>query len=532
MRQWNLGDLFELVVDAVPDREAVVDADMRTTYAELDARVNRVAAALTALGLAPGDRMGVLLRNSRAHLEVLLAAFKVGVAPLNVHDRYTTDELRRLFDHARPALVVHEPDLADRLAGAVDDRVPTFAVDQAYEAAVGDGPAPRPAAGTRSGDDRYILYTGGTTGCPRGVVWRHHDLFVGALGTVGGEEPPPASAEEMSRRARDSRQRVLPASPLYHGAAQWSALATLLGGGTIVLEWPFQPTELWSAVDRAAVTTLVIVGDAFARPLSDALSKEPDRWDLSGLLSIVSGGALLSAGVRQELLSLLPWIAVVDGYGASETGGVGHSVAWPGQPDPGSSRFHVGPQTAVLDEDGRPVEPGSGRVGMVAHRGAVPLGYHGDDEATARTFPVIDGVRWALPGDLATVEADGTMHLLGRGSSSINSGGEKVSPDEVESVLKSHPDVFDAVVLGVADDRWGERVVAVVQPRPGARPEAEVLAGHCRTELADFKVPRQVVLVDAVERLQTGKPDLAWARAVVDRNADRSPPRAPGYRSI
>ncbi|MBV9951093.1 MAG: AMP-binding protein [Acidimicrobiia bacterium] len=530
MTEWNLGDLFELVVDAVPDREAVVEGGRPTTFGQLDERVNRAAARLSALGLTRGDHMGVLLRNRCSHLELLLAAFKLGVTPFNVHDRYTTEELRGLFDHARPALVVHEPDLADRLDGAVDDHVQTMPVDAAYDEAVATGPAPRPSV-ERDGDDRYVLYTGGTTGCPRGVVWRHGDLFVGALGTVGGDEPPPATAGEVADRARVNRLRLLPASPLNHGAAQWSSLAALLGGGTVVLEWPFQPAQLWSTIERDAVTTLVIVGDAFARPLADALAAEPDRWDLSGLLSIVSGGALLSAGVRQELLALLPWIAVVDGYGASETGGVGHSVAWPGQPDPGTSRFHVGPLTAVLDEGGAPVPPGSGRVGFVAHSGAVPVGYHGDDAATARSFPVIDGVRWALPGDLATVEADGTMHLLGRGASSINSGGEKVSPDEVESVLKSHPDVFDAVVLGVADDRWGERVVAVVQPRSGATPEPDALAAHCRTELADFKVPRQVVLVDAVERLQTGKADIGWARAVVDRHADRSPSGSSGYRS-
>jgi acyl-CoA synthetase (AMP-forming)/AMP-acid ligase II len=530
MREWNLGDVFELVATAVPDRDAVIDAGGSTTFGDLDARVNRAAQRLRGLGLRPADRMGVLLRNGRPHLELLLAAFKIGVTPFNVHDRYTTEELRSLLRHAQPSLIVHEPDLADRLAGAVDGTVLLMPVDDGYEAAVAAGPAAR-ASVVRSGDDRYILYTGGTTGCPRGVVWRHHDLFIGALGTVGGDEPPPASPEEVVARAQVNRQRLLPASPLHHGAAQWSALATLLGGGTVVLEWPFDPVRLWSAIEREAVTTLVIVGDAFARPLADALRREPDRWDLSGLLSIVSGGALLSAGVRQELLALLPWIAVVDGYGASETGGVGHSVAWPGQPDPGTSRFHVGPLTAVLDEDGTPVEPGSGTVGVVAHRGAVPLGYHGDEEATARTFPVIDGVRWALPGDLATVEADGTVHLLGRGSSSINSGGEKVSPDEVESVLKAHPDVFDAVVLGVADDRWGERVVAVVAPRPGACPQADALTKHCRTELADFKVPRQVVLVDAVERLQTGKADIGWARAVVDRCADPSPSRPSGYRS-
>jgi acyl-CoA synthetase (AMP-forming)/AMP-acid ligase II len=530
MREWNLGDLFELVVDAVPDRDAVVDGGAATTFGDLDARVNRAAARLVDLGLGRRDHMGVLLRNRRAHVELLLAAFKLGVTPFNVHDRYTTDELRGLFDHAQPALVVHEPDLADRLDGAVEGRVQTMAVDAAYETAVADGPAPRPAV-ERSGDDHYMLYTGGTTGCPRGVVWRHHDLFVGALGTVGGDEPPPASAAEVVERACEHRLRLLPASPLNHGAAQWSTLATLLGGGTVVLEWPFHPATLWSAVEREAVTTLVIVGDAFARPLADALAREPARWDLSGLLSIVSGGALLSAGVRQELLAQLPWIAVVDGYGASETGGVGHSVAWPGQPDPGTSRFHVGPLTAVLDEDGEPVPPGSGKVGIVAHRGAVPLGYHRDDEATARSFRVVDGVRWALPGDLATVEADGSMHLLGRGTSSINSGGEKVSPDEVESVLKSHPDVFDAVVLGVADDRWGERVVAVVQPRPGACPTLDALAGHCRAELADFKVPRQLVLVGAVERLQTGKADNGWARSVVDRSEDRSASGPSGYRS-
>ena len=524
MSQWNLGELFEMVVDAVPDREAVVDGTERTSYVELDRRANAAAELLTCSGVGPGDRVGLLLRNGRPYLELLLAAFKLGATPFNVHDRYTADELRVLLDDAQPRLVVHEPDLGARLAGALGTSG-TLAVDAAYERAIGTAPASRPAPGGRSGDDRYILYTGGTTGRPRGVVWRHHDLLTGALATAAGDESTPLTREGIVERAVENRLRCLPASPLNHGAAQWSALATLFGGGTVVLVGRFDAAVLWSAVEAEAVTTLVIVGDAFARPLADALAAEPDRWDLSRLLSVISGGALLSATVRQELLARLPWIAVVDGYGASETGSIGQSVAWPGQADPGTSRFEVGPETAVLDADGQPVSAGSGKVGMVAHRGAVPIGYHGDEAESARVFPTIDGVRWALPGDLATVEADGRIRLLGRGASSINRGGEKVSPEEVEAVLKSHRDVFDAVVLGVADDRWGERVVALVQLRAGLG--IDDLTDHCRAELADFKVPRQVLLVDTIARLSTGKADLAWARAVVDRSADQRS----GYRS-
>jgi acyl-CoA synthetase (AMP-forming)/AMP-acid ligase II len=305
-----------------------------------------------------------------------------------------------------------------------------------------------------------------------------------------------------------------------HGSAHWMALSTLFTGGSIVIdvEAGFDPARVWRLVADERVTFLVIVGDAFARPLVDALAGAAGRWDLSSLTVILSGGAVLSPAVKDALLAELPGCLVVDGFGASETGGQGQMVAVPGAAGT-NPRFSMDDYTTVLDDDLRPVEPGSGVVGRLARRGRVPLGYYKDEAKSAATFPVVDGVRWAVPGDLATVEADGTITVFGRGSVSINTGGEKVHPEEVEAALKAHPAVFDAVVVGVSDERWGQRVAAVVQLRAGAGVEAptvEELAAHARTTLAGYKVPRSVVVVDEIVRSPSGKADYRWARATAE----------------
>ncbi len=528
---WNLADLVEQVTDALPTVEAVVSGAIRWTYAELDERAERAARLLADRGVEAGDHVGLALGNGPVFLELLLGAFKLRAVPVNLNVRYTAEELRYLVDDADLVGVVHEADLAETVAEATEGaaRVGWLLAASGgggpsrYEEALAAGPAPsRPVRPDRSGDDPYLLYTGGTTGLPKGVEWRHHDLLVAALGGGNPGGPPVVDQADLVANAAAvaGRTRCLPASPFVHGTAQWTALSTLLSGGTVVVDPSpgLDPASLWDLVEGEAVTHLIIVGDAFARPLADALDAAPDRWDLSHLLVVVSGGAVLSRAGRRGLLAHLPGAVVVDGYGTSETGGQGNLAAWPGQPeDRPAGRFSVGEDTAVLDDDLRPVEPGSGRVGRLARRRHVPIRYRNDPERTARTFPTVDGVRWAVPGDLATVEEDGTVTLLGRGSSSINSGGEKVHPIEVEAVLKDHPDVFDAVVVGVPDVRWGERVAAAVQLRPGS-PLAEGLApleDHCRRHLAGFKVPRTVVVVDRLVRLSTGKPDHAWTRAVV-----------------
>lgn len=516
MLTWNLGDLFEGVVDAVGDRPAIVSDEVRLSFSQVDERANRLAHVLADAGVGPGDHVGLVLRNSHQYLEAMLAAFKLRAVPVNVNIRYTPDEVAYLLASSSPPVVICEADRTDRVHAALDPTraTPTILVrGEHYEAALAAAAPERPEV-ERSGDDLYLLYTGGTTGLPKGVLWRHEDLLFAALGGGNPGGDPVSSPDEVVANARTGRTRCLPASPFTHGTAHWTALSTLLRGGTVIIDVhpTFEAERLWDLAARERADILVIVGDAFARPLADALQPDPDRWDLSDLLVILSGGAVLSPTVRSELLTYLPGAVVVDGYGTSETGGQGQMPVWAGQTLGSLPRFHVDEDTVVLDDAGRPAPPGSGLVGRLARRGRIPLGYLGDPAATDETFVVIDGERWAIPGDLARVEGDGSVTLLGRGTSSINSGGEKVFPEEVEIVLKGHPDVFDAVVVGIPDDRFGERVAAVVAPRSGRRLDLTDLDAHCRSQLAAYKVPRRVVTVEAVQRRPTGKADLAWAR--------------------
>ncbi|HWJ64105.1 MAG TPA: acyl-CoA synthetase [Acidimicrobiales bacterium] len=517
MLSWNLADLFEGVVDAVGDRLAVVAGHRRLTFAELDERASRLAHVLAAEGVGVDDHVAVALRNGNEYLEAMLAAFKLRAVPINVNTRYTEDELRYLIADAAPRVILHEPDRADRVAAALDGApIPCLVRGGAYEAALDASAAHRPDV-VRSGDDRYLLYTGGTTGLPKGVVWRHEDLLFAALGGGNPGGDPVSAPDEVVANARTGRTRCLPASPFTHGTAHWTALSTLLHGGTVIIDTSptFDAAHLWDLADAERATILVIVGDAFGRPLADALAAEPERWPLDDLLVVLSGGAVLSPSVRDALLTHIPWVVVVDGYGTSETGGQGQMPIWAGQPPTALPRFHVDENTTVLDDAGRPAPPGSGLIGRLAKRGRIPLGYHGDPARSAETFVDLHGQRWAIPGDLGRVEADGSITLLGRGASSINSGGEKVFPEEVERVLKAHPDVFDAVVVGTPDDRFGERVSAVVAHRPDRPVDLESLERHCREHLADFKVPRRVVIVDEVLRRPSGKADLEWASATV-----------------
>ncbi len=527
MLTWNLGDLFESVADAVATRTAVVSGDVRLTYAELDQRATRLAHVFATHGIGPGHHVALAMRNGHEYLEAMLAAFKLRAVPINVNTRYTADEMRHLLDDADARLVVHDADLAGRLDEAASDR-PRIERGASYEAAL-DAASPERPAVERSGDDRYVLYTGGTTGMPRGVVWRHEDLLFAALGGGNPGGDPVARPEEVVSHALVGRTRCLPASPFTHGTAHWTALSTLLNGGTVLVDTSptFDAERLWDLADRERATILVIVGDAFARPLADALAAHPDRWPLDDLLVVLSGGAVLSPVVRDALLEHLPWVVVVDGYGTSETGGQGQMPIWAGQRSVALPRFHVDEDTTVLDDAGRPAPPGSGLVGRLARRGRLPLGYLGDPERSAETFVDLHGQRWAIPGDLARVEADGSITLLGRGASSINTGGEKVFPEEVEMVLKEVAGVFDAVVVGVPDDRFGERVAAVVARRPGTEVDLDDVDAHCRRRLAAYKVPRRIVVVDEVVRRPSGKADLDWAARAVATSRPSVPDGSP-----
>jgi len=546
--QYNIADLFECVADHVPGREAVVSGDRRLTFAGLDARANRVAHALADRGLEPGDHVGLYLYSCAEFLEVMLGCYKLRAVPVNVNYRYVGDELAYLVDDADLVALVHHRDLTPRVvpivAGAprlrllveVDDGLGDASASDAiaYEELLSVASAERDF-GPRSGDDRYLLYTGGTTGLPRGVVWRQEDIFFAALGSGNPGGPPITRPEEIGRTAQTNRaQRVAPflppgdpgpdafialsLGPLMHASGQWLALGTLLGGGTIVIytDRHVDMCRVLDLVERERVVMLTLVGDASARPLLDELAAHPGAHDTSSLRLLGSGGSILTGEVKNQLLTALPTVlAISEAVGSSESPVQAVAIAIPGH---ASRSLEFKPKegaTMVVDDSLRPIAPGSGAIGRLATKGRVPLGYYKDPNKTSQTFVDIDGERWALPGDMATVDADGTIRLLGRGSMCINTGGEKVYPEEVEAVLKAHPHVADALVVGAPDERWGERVVAVVQPAPDApAPALDELRAHCRSRLADYKAPRALFLVDQVERSPSGKPDYRWAKAI------------------
>jgi acyl-CoA synthetase (AMP-forming)/AMP-acid ligase II len=524
--QFQIADLFEAVAGAVPDNEALACGEggmvhLRRTYRELDERADKAAAALHGLGVGIGTHVGIHLYNGPEWIEIMLGLFKLRAVPVNVNYRYTAEELRYLFADADVRLVVTEPDFAATV-DAVRDDVPlldhVIVRGARYEDLLASASTGRIDVGERSADDLYLLYTGGTTGLPKGVMWRHEDIYFASLGGRGTPSkglPALESAEQIVERARqgDPITRRLPLCPLMHGGAQWVALQTLLNGGSLVIDADhhFDPGHALSLLADERVELVMLIGDATARPLADAISAEPHRFDLSALQVIASGGAILSPAVKESFAAFLPHTKIVDTFGASETGGQGRLA---GSRQGGPLRLVTDEHTAVLDDALRPVRPGSGQIGRLARRRWIPLGYYKDEAKTAATFPVIDGERWSIPGDQAVVEADGTITVLGRGAMCINTGGEKVFPEEVEGVVKSHPAVFDALVVGVPDERFGQQVAAVVSLRHDEPiPSAEDLADHVRAHLSGYKVPRSWVVVDRCERLPTGKPDYAWAKA-------------------
>ena len=523
MASYNLSELFELVVDKVPDRTALVTPGRRLTYAELDERANRLAHHLREAGIGAGDHVGLHLQNGAEYLEGMLAAFKLRAVPININYRYVQRELEHLYSSLDlVALVIHRQfapaarDVVSRLDKMRHVLVVEDGSDEqlegavSYEDALAASSPERDFLG-RTSDDIYCACTGGTTGLPKGVLWRHEDIFFASMG--GGDptqfESPIAAPEQLSERVLDNPMIAVVTPPLMHVSAHWSAFLNFFGGSTIVLPTPgpLDPEEVWRLVADEKANMLITVGNAMVNPLLDHYAAHPS--DSSSLFVLASGGAILSPSTKQRAQELLPNVIVIDGFGSTETG-----VTSKGGGDDRDTRstFRMDESSAVLDENLQPVVPGSGVVGRMARRGHIPLGYYNDPEKTAETFKVIDGVRWVLPGDMGTVDEDGMVILHGRGSTSINTGGEKVFPEEVESAIVGHPAVADVLVVGVPDDRWGERVAAVVALQPGAALDLEQLQVHCREQLAGYKVPRQLAIVPKLERNPNGKGDYTWAR--------------------
>ncbi len=518
---WNFGDMLDAVGAALgPDDLALAHGDRKTYWPEFTARTNRVARGLLALGVKAGDKAGFYMRNQPEYMEAMAASFKASLAPVNVNYRYLDDELVYIIDNSDSAVVFYDAEFIGevervrlrlpRVAAWVQiggSETPDFALDYETLATQGD---PSPLGGKRSGDDMFLLYTGGTTGLPKGVMWTHNIWREASMeGVRKMGLPVPETMEEHVQNAltvgRFSRQ--LPACPLMHGTGWFTAMGAMLNGGAVVTlseKVKFSPANLWDTVEANGVTSMAIVGDAFAKPLLQALEDSPGRWNLGSVLNIVSSGVMWSAEIKQGLLKHIPQTALTDSFGASEAVGFGSSITT-AEGGTQTSKFEIGPSCKVFTEDDREVMPGSGEAGFIARGGAVPLGYYKDEEKTAKTYKTIGGMRYAIPGDWCTVEADGTITLLGRGSNCINTAGEKVYPEEVEEALKTHAAVRDALVVGVPDDKWGQAVTAVVS-LDGSATEDELRA-FVQSKLARYKAPKRILFKDDLGRASNGKAD-------------------------
>ena len=532
----NLAAIHEAIAAAVPDRDCVIFRDRRLSWAAINDRTRRLAALLRAHGLgchreraqlenweSGQDHVGLYLYNGNEYLEGMLGAYKARCAPFNVNYRYVDEELLYLFDNADARAVIYHAEFAPTLA-RIRDRLPKVRLWLQVADASGEGEPRLPGAldyeraladakpeapRDLSPDDLYILYTGGTTGMPKGVLWRQEDIYLAAMGGPA----PERTLEAIVAKARAGGLRSLPAPPFMHGAAHWVAFNLFSVGGTVVIQSKprsLDPDDIWSTAEREKVNMMTIVGDAFGRPLVDQLARK--HYDLSSLFLLSSGGAILTAALKDEFLARLPHLRLLDALGSSESGAQAAQFAASGG-KASTGDFEFAPGNVVLKEDlsGR-VEPGAGEIGWLAREGNIPLGYYKDAEKTARTFPSVGGKRYAVPGDRAQVDADGRLRLLGRDSVTINTGGEKVFAEEVEHALKHHPAVWDAVVVGTPSERWGQQVTALVKLRAGARADEESLRAMAREHIAPYKIPKAFVFVDELVRAPSGKADYRWAK--------------------
>jgi len=546
--EFNLAQVHEAIASEIPDRECIVWRDRRLSYADVGDRTRRLANHLIARGLhvererssLAGHESGqahlaCYLHNGNEYVEAMLGSYKARVAPFNVNYRYVAEELRYLLNDSGAQAIVYHSAFADRLAEVrrdlpglevllqVDDGTGAALLPGAewYEEALAAASPERPDVAW-SPDDLYILYTGGTTGMPKGVLWRQADIFVGAMGgrdLATGEEW--ASLDEIVTAAANGGARLLPAPPFMHGAGHWLAFNAMSGGNTICIQddtTGFDPADVWATVAREQANILLIVGDAFGRPLVDELERaaqDGKPYDLGSMLMIVSGGAPLNSTLKDRFLAQLPAVMVMDAVGASETGSQMSHMSASGQ-SASTGTFTPGPGAAIVSEDlTTALDAGHEGVGWLAQRGRVPMGYLGDAVKTERTFPVIGGVRYSVPGDRARLTDAGLIELFGRDSVTINSGGEKIFAEEVEQAIAHHPDVYDVVVAGRPSERWGQEVVAVVQLRAGAVPDEAALLEEAAAHVARYKLPKSFRFVEHIERSPAGKADYRWAKEQV-----------------
>jgi len=534
--RWHLAEIWEAAADAVPDAPALIHGSLRRTWGEYEERAARIAAGLAAAGLTAGAKVALYAYNCNEYLEAQFGVFKIHGVPINVNYRYTEDELVYLLNNADVEALVYQATFAPKVS-AIRARIPKvrlfleiddgaevrFSEAQGYETFLSRHmPHPR---SPYDEEEIYMLYTGGTTGMPKGVMYRQGDFALGLmtmnLGFLG-EAPPPSRAalgELFSRIRGGADARVsLAACPLMHGTGLWLGVfsAHNLGGCAVTLQGRhFDPVGLWEAVEREKITDIALVGDAFAKPMLLALEAAAAAgrpFDVTSLKRIVSSGVMFSREVKEGLLRFADAV-IIDGMGSTE-GSMGLSVVSRTSPPVETARFQLNPTSKVFNERDEEVKAGSVEIGMIGNSGMVPIGYYKDPEKSARTFRVVNGVRYSFPGDFAKVSAEGEIILLGRGSGCINTGGEKVFPEEVEEALKAHPAVRDCLVVGVPDDRFGQRVTAVFSVEPGSYPDEAQLLAFARTKIADYKLPRRLVVVDAVSRAANGKADYVWARRV------------------
>ncbi len=532
MTAWNYADVWETVADVLPEAPALTHGDRTRTWSEVDGRADNLAAWLLEAGVVRQDKVALYLTNCSEYLESTFAAYKVSLVPINTNYRYADDELVYLWENADTVAVVFHGTFVPRIEAIrarvpgvrswlwVDDGsgpCPSWAVP--YEGvAAPPGAARRPrtvAPWGRGPDDLHMLYTGGTTGMPKGVMWRQDDLFARLNGQGFRRYDQDAGVEGVraSLVQGGAGMTLLPACPLMHGTGGFTAMECMSEGGRVVTltSRHFDPVELLDAVEREKVNGLIIVGDVFAKPILATLDAHPGRWDLSSLVGMISSGVMWSEETKQGLLRHHPSMLLVDAFSSSEAIGMGSSVS-SGTSTSTTAQFTLGPEVRVIDPEGRDVEPGSGTVGVLALGGRNPLGYYKDEAKTAATFRTIDGERYSVPGDFAEVRADGSIHLLGRGSVCINTGGEKVFPEEIEEVVKTVAGVHDAVAVGIPHERFGEEIVAVVEvhaDHDDGSVTSELIIEHVKGRLAGYKAPRRVQFVSTIGRSPSGKVDYA-----------------------